>query len=81
MPVAAAAVSRQISLNLITAFEVWRPSSQSHLTRQATVVAGLLRRGADLKRRLIIPEVVQTSMMDCGPASLKAMLEGAKTLG
>jgi ABC-type bacteriocin/lantibiotic exporter with double-glycine peptidase domain len=29
-----------------------------------------------LKRRLIIPEVVQTSMMDCGPASLKAMLEG-----
>ena len=32
--------------------------------------------GEDLKRRLIIPEVVQTSMMDCGPASLKAMLEG-----
>src|SRR5215510_1685508 len=29
-----------------------------------------------MKRRLIIPEVVQTSMMDCGPASLKAMLEG-----
>lgn len=28
------------------------------------------------RRRLIIPEVVQTSMMDCGPASLKAMLEG-----
>ena len=28
------------------------------------------------KRRLLIPEVVQTSMMDCGPASLKAMLEG-----
>ena len=30
--------------------------------------------GDDL--RLLIPEVVQTSMMDCGPASLKAMLEG-----
>src|SRR5947209_1936883 len=29
-----------------------------------------------LKRSLLIPEVVQTSMMDCGPASLKAMLEG-----
>ncbi|HYV10772.1 MAG TPA: ATP-binding cassette domain-containing protein [Pyrinomonadaceae bacterium] len=26
--------------------------------------------------KLLIPEVVQTSMMDCGPASLKAMLEG-----
>lgn len=32
--------------------------------------------GERLKRRLLIPEVVQTSMMDCGPASLKAMLEG-----
>lgn len=32
--------------------------------------------GKRLKRRLLIPEVVQTSMMDCGPASLKAMLEG-----
>ena len=30
--------------------------------------------GDDLK--LLIPEVVQTSMMDCGPASLKAILEG-----
>jgi ABC-type bacteriocin/lantibiotic exporter with double-glycine peptidase domain len=29
-----------------------------------------------MTRRLFIPEVVQTSMMDCGPASLKAMLEG-----
>lgn len=29
-----------------------------------------------MQRRLIIPEVVQTSMMDCGPASLKALLEG-----
>ena len=26
--------------------------------------------------KFLIPEVVQTSMMDCGPASLKAMLEG-----
>lgn len=27
-------------------------------------------------RRLIIPEVVQTSAMDCGPASLKSLFEG-----
>jgi ABC-type bacteriocin/lantibiotic exporter with double-glycine peptidase domain len=27
-------------------------------------------------RRLIIPEVVQTSAMDCGPAALKCLLEG-----
>lgn len=27
-------------------------------------------------RRLIVPEVVQSSAMDCGPASLKALLEG-----
>ncbi|MGB1286117.1 MAG: ATP-binding cassette domain-containing protein [Aggregatilineales bacterium] len=27
-------------------------------------------------RRLIVPEVVQTSAMDCGPATLKAILEG-----
>jgi ATP-binding cassette subfamily B protein len=29
-----------------------------------------------MMRRLLVPEVVQTSMMDCGPASLKALLEG-----
>ncbi|HKP86949.1 MAG TPA: cysteine peptidase family C39 domain-containing protein, partial [Blastocatellia bacterium] len=28
------------------------------------------------KRRLLAPEVVQTSAMDCGPASLKCLLEG-----
>jgi ATP-binding cassette subfamily B protein len=28
------------------------------------------------RRRLFVPEVVQTSSMDCGPASLKCMLEG-----
>lgn len=28
------------------------------------------------RRRLLIPEVVQTSAMDCGPATLKALLEG-----
>ena len=28
------------------------------------------------KARLLVPEVVQTSAMDCGPASLKALLEG-----
>ena len=27
-------------------------------------------------RRLIVPEVIQTSAMDCGPASLKCLLEG-----
>ncbi|MCG8423759.1 MAG: ATP-binding cassette domain-containing protein [Proteobacteria bacterium] len=27
-------------------------------------------------RKLIVPEVVQTSAMDCGPASLKCLLEG-----
>jgi ABC-type bacteriocin/lantibiotic exporter with double-glycine peptidase domain len=27
-------------------------------------------------RRLLIPEAIQTSAMDCGPASLKALLEG-----
>src|SRR5580658_3443713 len=26
--------------------------------------------------RLIVPEVVQTSAMDCGPAALKCLLEG-----
>jgi ABC-type bacteriocin/lantibiotic exporter with double-glycine peptidase domain len=28
------------------------------------------------RRRFLIPEVVQTSAMDCGPASLKCLLEG-----
>lgn len=28
------------------------------------------------RQRLLIPEVVQTSSMDCGPASLKCLLEG-----
>ena len=27
-------------------------------------------------RRFLVPEVIQTSAMDCGPASLKALLEG-----
>ena len=29
-----------------------------------------------LKHRLLAPEVVQTSAMDCGPAALKCLLEG-----
>jgi ATP-binding cassette subfamily B protein len=29
-----------------------------------------------MRRRLFVPEVVQTSAMDCGPASLKCLLEG-----
>ena len=28
------------------------------------------------RRRLLAPEVVQTSAMDCGPAALKCLLEG-----
>src|SRR4029077_1530276 len=28
------------------------------------------------RRRMFVPEVVQTSAMDCGPASLKCLLEG-----
>ena len=31
---------------------------------------------ARAKRRLLAPEVVQTSSMDCGPAALKCLLEG-----
>jgi len=34
----------------------------------------ITRRGP--RRRLLAPEVVQTSAMDCGPASLKCLLEG-----
>jgi ATP-binding cassette subfamily B protein len=30
------------------------------------------------RRRLLAPEVVQTSAMDCGPASLKCLLEGSR---
>jgi ABC-type bacteriocin/lantibiotic exporter with double-glycine peptidase domain len=30
----------------------------------------------NVRRRLLVPEVVQTSAMDCGPACLKALLEG-----
>lgn len=33
-------------------------------------------RPAPGRRRWLVPEVVQTSAMDCGPASLKALLEG-----
>ena len=29
-----------------------------------------------MKRRFLVPEAIQTSAMDCGPASLKALLEG-----
>jgi len=29
-----------------------------------------------VRRRLLVPEVVQTSAMDCGPAALKCLLEG-----
>lgn len=32
-----------------------------------------------MKRRWFAPEVVQTSAMDCGPASLKSLLEGFRT--
>jgi ATP-binding cassette subfamily B protein len=29
-----------------------------------------------VKRRFLVPEVLQTSLMDCGPAALKSVLEG-----
>ena len=29
-----------------------------------------------MSRRFVVPEAIQTSAMDCGPASLKALLEG-----
>jgi ABC-type bacteriocin/lantibiotic exporter with double-glycine peptidase domain len=32
--------------------------------------------GAAMKRRLLVPEVIQTSAMDCGPAALKALFGG-----
>ena len=32
--------------------------------------------GLSKKRRLFVPEVIQTSAMDCGPAVLKCLLEG-----
>src|SRR5207237_10159456 len=31
---------------------------------------------ARARRRLLVPEVVQTSAMDCGPASLRCLLAG-----
>ncbi len=34
------------------------------------------RRASGPRRRLLAPEVVQTSAMDCGPATLKCVLEG-----
>jgi ATP-binding cassette subfamily B protein len=35
-----------------------------------------MSRGSTDNRRLIVPEVVQSSAMDCGPAALKCCLEG-----
>ena len=35
-----------------------------------------MRVGLSTGRRLLVPEVVQTSGMDCGPAALKCLLEG-----
>ena len=35
-----------------------------------------VRAGRVTRRRWLIPEVVQTSAMDCGPAALKALLNG-----
>src|SRR4051812_18513804 len=33
-------------------------------------------RSMSSSRRFVVPEVIQTSKSDCGPAALKAMLEG-----
>ncbi|HEY3216500.1 MAG TPA: ATP-binding cassette domain-containing protein [Candidatus Eisenbacteria bacterium] len=35
-----------------------------------------MKAAAHSRRRWLVPEVVQTSAMDCGPASLKCLLEG-----
>ena len=35
-----------------------------------------MRRAHRRRPRLLVPEVVQTSNMDCGPAALKSLLEG-----
>ena len=32
--------------------------------------------GAPMRRRFLVPEVIQTSAMDCGPAALKALFGG-----
>jgi ABC-type bacteriocin/lantibiotic exporter with double-glycine peptidase domain len=34
------------------------------------------RGASQVKRRWLIPEVIQTSAMDCGPAALKSLMEG-----
>lgn len=39
----------------------------------------MLARVMRMRRRLFVPEAVQTSAMDCGPAALKALLEGFGT--
>lgn len=36
----------------------------------------MILRASGLRRNVLAPEVVQTSAMDCGPASLKCLLEG-----
>jgi ATP-binding cassette subfamily B protein len=38
--------------------------------------ARVMKLGGSQRRRLLVPEVVQTSAMDCGPAVLKCLLEG-----
>src|SRR5206468_6708733 len=48
------------------------PSSQRGEGRRTEPTMPLFRP----HRRLLVPEVVQTSAMDCGPAVLKAALEG-----
>ena len=35
-----------------------------------------MRSGRPPRRRFFVPEVVQTSTMDCGPAALKSLLDG-----
>ena len=46
----------------------WRPGREHEGTMR-----GVAR---PQRRRLLVPEVVQTSAMDCGPAALKCLLEG-----
>src|SRR5262249_19871057 len=48
-----------------------RHAALAYLANRGPVVDG-----TRMKRRFFIPEVVQTSSMDCGPASLKALFGG-----
>jgi len=51
-------------------------SSSRTSSSRLTFPLSLWRAWQQSRRRFLIPEIVQTSSMDCGPASLKCLLEG-----